>query len=208
MEGTSEGTPPPGPGAGSGPPPGDVPAEVKVTFTITAEDLVNARFEAMNRPRLFTIFTVAWTVLAWQAFAYFFASRMDGRHYAIAAALAGVVALGSLTSITKRRVFRQSVRISTTPLLQGAATLILDARGLRLLRPLANAAYAWRAFTRVLETKSCLLFFVQPRQAVIVPKSAFPSRDLAMEARRRIVLGVHRRFVQRGVADDERVHVV
>jgi hypothetical protein len=79
---------------------------------------------------------------------------------------------------------------------------------MRLERPLANAAYSWRAFPSVLETKNCFFFFLQPRQAVTVPKSAFPSRETAMEARRLIVLGVRDRFVQRGVAADERVHVV
>jgi hypothetical protein len=204
MDGASEGPPPPEAGDGSGRPPG----EVKVSFTITAEDLVKAKLESMNRPRLFMVFTVAWTVLVWQAFAYVFCSRMDARQYAMAAALAGAVALWSLTSVTKTRVFRQSVRLSATPILQGVATLTLDSRGVRLARPLANAAYSWNAFTSVLETKSCFLFFVQPRQAVNIPKSAFPSREAAMEARRRIVLGVRHRFVQRGVAEDERVHVV
>jgi len=188
--------------------PGPIQGEVKIAFTLTAEDLVRARLESLNRPRLFLFFTIAWTVLAWQAFAYLFSFQLDSRRYAMAAAVAGAVALWSLTSLTKRRVFRQSVRIWRTPLLQGAATLTVDPRGMRLERTLANAAYSWQAFTSVLETKSCFLFFLQPRQAVIVPKSAFPSRATAMEARRRIVVGVRDRFVQRGVADDERVHVV
>jgi hypothetical protein len=194
------------PDAHGGPRP--IQGEVKVSFTMTAEDLVKARLEALNKPRLFMIFTIAWTVLAWQVFAYLFSSQMDSRQYAMAATIAGAVALWSLTSITKQRVFRQSVLLSRTPLYQGLATLTLDSRGMRLERPLANAAYSWRAFPSVLETKNCFFFFLQPRQAVTVPKSAFPSRETAMEARRLIVLGVRDRFVQRGVAADERVHVV